>query len=185
MRRPLPLDRLHDPSDSDARLTAADAGLTTAEARARRARYGDNAIVERRRRRWRDLALDTARDPMIWFLAGTSALYGSTGQRLEALTLLAAIVPLIGMDVFLIGRTQASIEGLNTRLATTARVVRDGALISIPSLDIVPGDLALVSSGEPFPADGVVAAGPPTLGSPRRSREAPRIPASRNDESAS
>jgi Ca2+-transporting ATPase len=151
MRKPLPLERLHGPRNLE--------GLTTAEARARRVRYGDNAIVERRRHGWRDVVLETARDPMIWFLAGTSALYALTGQRVEALTLVLAIVPLVGMDVFLVGRTQASTEGLNTRLASTARVVRDQAEIVIPALDVVPGDLTVVASGEPFPADGVVIAG--------------------------
>jgi magnesium-transporting ATPase (P-type) len=29
----------------------------------------------------------------------------------------------------------------------------------IPATEVVPGDLALVSTGEPFPADGIVVAG--------------------------
>ena len=61
---------------------------------------------------------------MLWFFAGTSALYAIVGQQTEVLALLVAILPLIGMDVYLHRRTQASTEGLKSRLATTATNVR-------------------------------------------------------------
>jgi Ca2+-transporting ATPase len=96
---------------------------------------------------------------MIWFFAGTSAMYGLVGQIAEAATLLGAIVPLVLMDVFLHGRTQASTEGLKSRLASRAPVVRDGTPIEVVARGVVPGDLATVMTGETFPADGVVLTG--------------------------
>lgn len=150
--RSLPLSRIQD-------VSAPDRGLTATEARERLQRYGGNTIVESPPHRWRDLARDTAKDPMIWFLAGTSGLYALIGQRTEALTLLVAIMPLIAMDAFLHRRTQASTEGLQSRLATRATLIRDGTPIEVPAAEVVPGDLAMVSVGEPFPADGIVIAG--------------------------
>ena len=82
---------------------------------------------------------------MIWFFAGTSALYGIVGQVAEAATLLGAMVPLVLMDVFLHRRTQASTEGLKSRLASRATVVRDGGQIEVPARDVVPGDLVMVT----------------------------------------
>ncbi|MBI2161843.1 MAG: cation-transporting P-type ATPase [Candidatus Rokubacteria bacterium] len=152
MRRALPTERL-----PDAWLT--ERGLASAEADARRRRYGANDIVEAPPAAFWDVARDTAKDPMLWFLVGTSTLYAAVGQGVEALTLLAAIVPLAGMDVYLHRRTQASTEGLVSRLAASARVVRDGAPREVPARDVVAGDLALVGSGEPFPADGIIVAG--------------------------
>ena len=134
-------------------------GLTAGEALAARQRYGANDIVEAVEHPWWALARDTARDPMIWFFAGTSAMYGVVGQFTEAATLLGAIVPLVLMDVFLHRRTQASTEGLKSRLASRATVVRDGAPIEVAARDVVPGDLATVMTGEMFPADGIVLAG--------------------------
>lgn len=96
---------------------------------------------------------------MIWFFAGVSALYALVGQRAESLTLLAALLPLVGMDVYLHRRTQASTEGLRTRLATTARVLRDGEMSGVPAADVVPGDLLVVRAGETFSADGIIVAG--------------------------
>ncbi|HSE93928.1 MAG TPA: cation-transporting P-type ATPase, partial [Methylomirabilota bacterium] len=134
-------------------------GLLAGDAADRLRRYGPNAIVESPPRPWADVTRDTARDPMIWFLAAAAALYALVGQIAEALTLLAAVVPLVGMDAFLHRRTRASTAGLAGRLATRARVVRDGAVVEVPSLDVVPGDLVVVGAGEPVPADGLVVAG--------------------------
>jgi Ca2+-transporting ATPase len=152
MRRALPTSRLPD-------AWLAEGGLASAEADARRRRWGENDIVEAPPHAFWDLARDTAKDPMIWFLAGTSALYAVVGQGVEAATLLAAIAPLIGMDLYLHRRTQASTEGLQSRLAVTARVLRDGAPKAIPARAVVAGDLALVAAGEPFPADGIIVGG--------------------------
>jgi Ca2+-transporting ATPase len=149
-RRPLPVARI-------AGLAAS--GLTAAQVIDRRQQHGPNAILEVPPNRWVDLARDTSRDPMIWFLVAVGAVYGVIGQIVEAVALLAAIVPLIGMDAFLHWRTQASTEGLRGRLAASARVVREGTEVAVPAVDVVPGDLAIVSAGETFPADGVLLEG--------------------------
>jgi len=152
MRRPLPPDRVEG-------LLAHAQGLGSDEARARLSRFGRNEVREAPPHPWRELLRETARDPMPWFLAGTGALYAVLGERTEALTLLASIVPLVGMDAFLHRRTRAATEGLRQRLATRARVMRDGVEQEIASEEVVPGDLVRVSAGETFPADGIVLAG--------------------------
>lgn len=151
MRHVLPLDRLdrlHDPA----------LGLTSVEALERARQFGPNDIVEAPEGRALELLRDTAKDPMLWFLVGTSAIYAALGEWVEAAILGASIVPIAGMDAWLHRRTQASTAGLRTLLATRARVVRDGAAIEVAVVDVVPGDLAHVVAGEPFPADGVVVA---------------------------
>jgi Ca2+-transporting ATPase len=152
MRRSLPAGRLDDNLGSGQ-------GLGSEEARERLARYGPNDIVEVPGSPLREIASETAQDPMIWFLVGTGVLYGVLGELAEAITLLVSILPLAGMDVFLHQRTRASTEGLRSRLASRATVLRDGARLDLPVAEVVPGDLALVAAGEPFPADGLIEAG--------------------------
>jgi Ca2+-transporting ATPase len=96
---------------------------------------------------------------MLWFLLGTSVLFGVVGQFREAAILLVALVPLVGMDAYLHRRTHASIEGLSSRLASRATVVRGGVRRTVPATALVPGDLAVVTTGEAFPADGLVVGG--------------------------
>ena len=56
-------------------------GLTTSEALDARQRYGPNDIVDVPEHPWWALARETAKDPMIWFFAATSAVYGVVGQE--------------------------------------------------------------------------------------------------------
>ena len=63
------------------------------------------------------------------------------------------------MDAFLHRRTQASTQSLKGRLAERATVVRDGASVEIPALELVPGDVAVVLPAEAFPADGIIVGG--------------------------
>ena len=153
MRRSVPEDR--------AALVAwpATRGLAAAEVTEQRARFGVNDVLEPSRAAWRELALETARDPMLWFLLATGAVYALLGELAEALTLLVSILPLVAMDAVLHRRTQASTAGLRSRLAERTRALRDGETREIPARELVPGDLVFVHAGESFPADGLIVAG--------------------------
>ena len=146
------------PSERVAGLLDADRGLTAEEVEERR-RYGSNDILGDGASGWGDIARDTVRDPMVWFLAGTALLFAWLGDYIEASVLALALVPIAGMDAYLHRRTQATTEGLAGRLATEARVLRDGEAKYLPSVELVPGDLVIVGEGGAFPADGVLVAG--------------------------
>jgi len=152
MKRSVPLDRL-------ANIGSSTQGLLASEVESRRTRYGLNRIVETTTGGWWPLVRATIRDPMLWFLFGTSVMFAFVGEFTEAVILLVALVPFLGMDSFLHWRTHASIEGLSSRLAAQARVVRDGTPVTVSAVELVPGDLVIVSAGEIFPADGLVMKG--------------------------
>lgn len=150
-RRRVPPERL-------ASLPSGTQGLGTPQVESRRG-HGFNDIVAPASGGWLVVARDTARDPMLWFLLLTSGLFGLLGQVTESLTLLAAMAPLLGMDAYLHRRTSASSAGLASRLASSAKVLRDGQWRSVPSRELVPGDLVEVAPGEYFPADGLLVGG--------------------------
>ena len=150
-RRNVPLERL-------AALNLGTQGLNATQVETQRT-YGFNDVVAQAASGWWLVVRDTARDPMLWFLVLTAGLFGLLGQITESLTLLAALVPLLGMDAYLHRRTSASSAGLASRLASSARVSRDGQWQDIPSRELVPGDLVEVAPGEYFPADGQLVSG--------------------------
>jgi P-type Ca2+ transporter type 2C len=131
-------------------------GLSAAEAEERLAQFGPNDILGERRNPLTQLAWDTAKDPMLWFLALTSLLFFAVGDIAEGIVMALAVVPILGMDAFLHRRTLASTEGLAGELAASATIVRDGEQKTVPSRDIVPGDIIIVHAGESFSADGRV-----------------------------
>jgi Ca2+-transporting ATPase len=148
MRRPVPRERVEGRADAS--------GLTAAEAARRLAVYGSNAIAESAPSGLRQLAADTVKDPMLWFLLVTAGLFVAIGDGREAIVLVLAIIPLTGMDVFLHWRTAASTKSLHSRLAPTAVVLRDGRPTRVAAAELVPGDVVVVRAGEYFPADGIV-----------------------------
>ncbi|TBW55731.1 cation-transporting P-type ATPase [Marinobacter halodurans] len=130
--------------------------LSTEEVASRRLLFGTNLIVETPPGGLRALLGNTIRDPMLWFLLGTSIIFWFIGERTESLVLLAALVPFFGMDAFLHRRTQASTAGLNSQLAAQATVLRQSGRQVVDTQELVPGDLVEVAAGEPFPADGLL-----------------------------
>jgi len=147
------------PERASADLARGAEGLGVAKAAARLAQSGPNDILVVPPSSWRETLGDTLRDPMIWFLAGVSLLFAILGDYAEASVLALALVPLMGMDAWLHRRTQASTQGLASRLATQAVVIRGGAAHLVSAHDVVVGDVVEVQAGEPFPADGILVEG--------------------------
>jgi len=92
-------------------------GLNLDEVEKQRRRFGLNEIVEVAGNPWLDLALETLKDPMIWFLVGIGSVFFMVGEAREGLTLFIAILPLLFMDAILHRRTQASTRTLKNQLA--------------------------------------------------------------------
>lgn len=147
------------PEQAAAGLAQGVDGLSVSDAAARLSAFGPNDIVVAPPSSWKDTVRDTLKDPMIWFLAGVSAIFALLGDFAEAAVLVLALVPLAGMDAWLHRRTQASTQGLSSRLATEALVIRGGAAHLVSARDVVVGDVVEVRSGEPFPADCVLVGG--------------------------
>lgn len=152
MFRALPLERIKPPVAVD----TSDWTLSQAEVLARREQYGNNDVIEKTKRQWLVLLRDTLLDPMIWFLVAASLLFAMLGKTSNAIILLLATIPIGGMDAYLHWRTQVSTQSLKTRLLTHARVLRDNKEWLVPTQDLVPGDLVIVSAAEYFPADGII-----------------------------
>lgn len=152
MKRSLPAGRLDG-------LWQTTNGLDAVQVAERRATYGRNIIVAETSSGWLEIVRSTVSDPMIWFLIGTALLFVWLGEYAEAAVLGVALVPIAGMDAYLHKRTQASTDGLRARLASQARVMRDGHVQDVPAEDLVPGDLVIVPAGAYFPADGLIRSG--------------------------
>lgn len=147
--RTISLESLHG-------LRRTDQGLTDQEISFQKNKYGKNIIVETPGNQWIEVAKETTRDPMIWFLLGVGGLFFLIGQRSEGFILFLAILPLLLMDAFLHWRTGASTRSLKSNLSSESIVVRGGKQLVIDSIDLVPGDLVKLTTGSILPADGIL-----------------------------
>lgn len=74
----------------------------------------------------------------------------------ETFTILAIVVLNAALGYLQENRAEQAIAALQAMSAPTARVLRDGATQTIPTSEIVPGDILLIEEGDVFPADARV-----------------------------
>jgi Ca2+-transporting ATPase len=93
---------------------------------------------------------------MAILLVASATVYFLLGETRDAAILLAALVPVLGVDVLLEARSRAALKALANRVAPCARVVRDGIQSEIRTEELVPGDILLLAEGDVVHADGIV-----------------------------
>jgi Ca2+-transporting ATPase len=132
-----------------------EAGLTTAEADARRTKYGANRFADAPKEpRWQAFVRQY-KDPMqiVLLVAGIVSLFipnqFATGVLLIGLTLLNA-----AMGLNQEGKASASVAALQKMMVVKAKVRRDGSLGEVPMAELVPGDIVNIEAGDLVPADG-------------------------------
>jgi Ca2+-transporting ATPase len=134
-------------------------GLTSEQARERLRAFGPNRIARQSLASRLGEIASTFADPMALMLAAASATYHLLGEETEAVVLLAALVPVLAIDVILEARARGALKRLAAAVSPRAVVIRDGVETEIDTEGMVPGDLMLVSEGGVVHADGVLRAG--------------------------
>jgi P-type Ca2+ transporter type 2C len=133
---------------------ALDAGLTSADADARRTKVGRNTFDEARKASPLQQFTRQYADPMqiVLLIAGIVCLFlpGQfyTGVFLILLTLFNA-----WMAMNQEGKAEASASALQGMMVVKAKVRRNGELVEIPMGDLVPGDIVNIEAGDLVPAD--------------------------------
>jgi len=129
------------------------AGLTAAEAAARLARDGPNALPVSRRRSLPGLLRDVATEPMFLLLVACGAVYIVLGDRNEALMLLGFVFVVMGISVVQQRRAERSLDALRDLSSPLALVLRDGQAHKLAGRDLVCDDIVLLAEGDRVPAD--------------------------------
>lgn len=139
-------------------------GLTSAEVRESRKRYGDNQLEHRKRRGFFRDWLAQFNDPIIRVLLGALALNAAlcfrAFQWYEACGILASVLTSTIISTVSERRGGKAFEELQREASRIrARVWRDGILTDLPAEELVKGDAVELSAGDSVPADGVLLAG--------------------------
>jgi len=131
-------------------------GLSDAEVLAARAKHGRNIIEEQEEDFFWPVVKDIVLEPMFLLLVATSAIYFALGEVPEALFMAGAIVLVSSISVYQDSRSRRALKALQAFTRSEATVVRNGAVVKIPSEDVVMGDHAVAEEGSLLAADGVI-----------------------------
>lgn len=127
-------------------------GLTSTEVSERRQRYGPNEVAERQRNPVL-VFLGYFWAPIPWMIE--VALVLSLAARHWTDAVIIAVLLLMNGLVAFVEEHQAAgaIAALKQGLAAVARVLRDGSWLTVPTRELVPGDVVRVRLGDVVPAD--------------------------------
>jgi P-type Ca2+ transporter type 2C len=144
LRAPEVLQRL----DSDAAR-----GLSEQEAAARIARSGYNELAQAPPEPlWRKLAAQF-KELVIWILIVAALISGAMGEWADTLAILAIVLLNAALGFVQEERAERALAALAKLSAPLAKVLRDGAMQSLPARELAPGDMVLLEAGDSIPAD--------------------------------
>ncbi|HMM53763.1 MAG TPA: cation-translocating P-type ATPase [Candidatus Desulfobacillus sp.] len=135
------------------RLGSAPPGLTAAEAAARLARHGPNALPEAATRSRARMLADQFADFMILVLLAAAVVSGLVGEPADTAAIIVIVLLNAAIGFVQEWRAERAMAALRQMAAPQARVRRDGAVMSLPAEDLVPGDIVLLEAGNIVPAD--------------------------------
>jgi Ca2+-transporting ATPase len=132
-----------------------DAGLSSAEADARRAKVGPNAFNQAKKTSRLQAFTGQYADPMqlVLLVAGLVCLVPALNQFSTGVMLLLLTVFNAGMAMNQEGKAAASASALSNMMVVKVKARRGGDLVEIPMDQLVPGDIVNIEAGDLVPAD--------------------------------
>jgi Mg2+-importing ATPase len=128
-------------------------GLTSAEAAQRRQQYGSNRLKPPQQRAALLQFLAQFRNPLVLVLLVAIVISALTGDVTGALIIGVIVVMSVTLDFVQAYRAGRAAEKLALQVAVIATVLRDGRSCELPVIELVPGDVVLLSAGSLVPAD--------------------------------
>ncbi len=127
-------------------------GLTATEAGERLKRFGPNAVPEEKPRPFLQF-LKKLWGPVPWMLEGSLVLELAIGRYTQAIIIGLLLFFNAGISFLQEHRAQNALALLQKKLSIRVKVRRDGGWQTVPSREIVPGDVIHLQAGDLVPAD--------------------------------
>ena len=139
-------------------------GLTAVQVNKRRERFGTNELREAPGRSFWRMLLDQFNQFLVLILivaAIISAIIGwtefnqtgDTTEFIDAIAIMTIVILNAILGVVQEGRAEEALAALKKMASPNARVLRDGYTQTVPSRELVPGDIVILETGNYVPAD--------------------------------
>ena len=128
-------------------------GLSSDEAAQRLEKVGPNQLVEAPRPTFMQLVLNQFKDFIIILLIVAAVISALLGEYIDAGAIMLIVILNAVLAVIQESRAEQALAALKKMAAPEAQVMRDGHRVSIPTHDLVPGDIVFLEAGYYVPAD--------------------------------
>ncbi len=128
-------------------------GLTSEEAKKRLEHYGPNQLKESPRPTFLQMLWDQLNNFVVILLIVASVISALLGDYVEAAAIMAIVVLNAVLGIVQERRAEEALAALKKLAAPDAQVIRDGHRTTVPSYELVPGDIVFLEAGNFIPAD--------------------------------
>ena len=133
--------------------THLEKGLTQQEAQSRLQKHGPNELTERPRPGFLQLLLAQFNNFLVIILIIAAVVSLLLGEIIDATAIMVIVVLNAVVGVVQESKAEQALAALKKMAAPNAQVIRDGHQTTIPSRELVLGDIVLVEAGNYIPAD--------------------------------
>ena len=130
-----------------------DKGLDLLEIQARRERFGPNAIAVKKSHGAVITFLLQFHQPLIYILLIAAGVTAALSEWIDSGVIFAVVLVNAVIGFLQESRAAKALEALSKMVVTETSVLRSGEISRIPSIELVPGDVVVIQSGDKVPAD--------------------------------
>ena len=131
-------------------------GLTTKAAQEALQNYGPNALSEGKKKSMVVVFLEQFKDLLVFILIAAAIISALSGNLESTIVIFAVIILNAILGTVQHFNAEKSLSSLKALSAPSAKVIRNGTKIEIPSSEVVPGDIIFLEAGDLIVADGRV-----------------------------
>lgn len=131
-------------------------GLTTEEVIELQKKYGKNEIITEHKKLLIQRIGTALAEPIFLLLILASLIYFLLGEAKDGSIMLLFVFGIVIMDVAQEWKTDKALHALKNLSQPLVSTVRNGEVIQVYSMELVPGDIILAKEGCRIPADGYV-----------------------------
>lgn len=149
------LKNWHSPSITEVKqaLKTSENGITSDEAQQRLEEYGKNELATEEKSSLLSIFLSQFANVLVIVLIVSATISLILGKQIESISIfvIVALAAILGtLQEFQAGK---ALEALRRMASPTATAIRDGVATEVPSADLVPGDVVVITYGNKVPAD--------------------------------
>lgn len=131
-------------------------GLSAAEVTQSRTQNGSNSLDHQKKNNFLSSVIEMVKEPMFLLLLTATSIYFIIGEYGNGIFMAVAIALVSTISLYQESKSRNAIEALEKLTQPKSKVIRNGAVLEIPSEEIVLGDCIQTEEGTFIPADGII-----------------------------
>ncbi|PKM53409.1 MAG: ATPase [Firmicutes bacterium HGW-Firmicutes-5] len=142
------------PEETKAYFKVQDVGLTKEQVRESIEKHGENKLEEVKSVHPMVVFLSQFKDFLVWILLVAAIVSAVMGKLESTLVIIAVLILNAILGTVQHVKAEQSLKSLKALSSPSAKVMRDGQIMEIPSAEVVVGDILIVDAGDFIAADG-------------------------------